>query len=540
MKTSIQDKPTGINKKEFYYHRHRHHPGLSTFIVRVLVGVIVLLTDSRVGVNIVAAANNVDGVYTGIGGDAYHSTAMVENEDSTIDIETDNSIGSVSQHMKKISRSLRGKDPTTMLAAADEGIDSHIEILQSLIKLQKEGSTKDKASTIRSLIGGIKEFNKDMKDIKEGNELTMNPELSKMMETIPDLPLDTFEMDMVEDEQLVEMFTQVLGFQDPDQMIEQAEGMKDLARTVTNILSVTPGRRRQLKDDPFEFDYDPFEFGTGGEFERPGQHFQPRFNFGNNVKFRDLMKKARDTARQRQYSRRGQPHNQGDKGRRLRVNERHLQRTNSLSQCKPTCDISDGECNCENLFDCVKNMSSYDITVLMTKEYIDDNGNYTSDGFIDVFDATDGAILSKLTRAQNNAEAADPSNVDQCENVLEEFHSTCNPNLAQGEVCPGGSVDYKSSFQLTVDQVCASVATDTKLLFEPIHRVFDVSNSCGLVRGQKVYVGCDTTYLSLEARQAQCYDQTQTGCSDADCSDKDLCSDCCSSNNKCYGGQGDW
>lgn len=150
-------------------------------------------------------------------------------------------------------------------------------------------------------------------------------------------------------------------------------------------------------------------------------------------------------------------------------------------------------------------MSSYDITVLMSKDYIDDdNGNFTSD-VVDVFDATDGAILSKLTRAQNNAEAADPTNEDQCERVFEEFHTTCNPNLAQGEVCPGGSVDYQSSFQLTVDQVCNSVHTDTKLLFEPIHRVFDVSNSCGLVRSQTVYLGCDTTFLSIEARQAQCY-----------------------------------
>jgi len=459
-----------------------------------------------------------------------------KEEDSSINIDANSIVGisSIGQHMKKITRSLRGKDPTTILAAADEGIDNHIEILQSFIKLQKEGSTKDKASTIRSFIGGFEDFNKDMKDMKEGNELTMNPELSKMMEAIPDLPLDTF--DMVADEQLVEMFTNILRFQDLDEIIEHAEGMKDLSRTVTDILSTTPGHRRYLKeDDPSGFDYDPFEFGTGEKFKRPGQghHFQPRFS---NSKLRDVMKKARDTARQRQYGRRGHLHNQGDHGRRLRVNERHLQRVDSLPQCRPLCDVTDSECNCDNLFDCVKNMSSYDITVLMTKEFIDDDGNYTSDDFIDVFDATDGAILSKLTRAQNNAETANPTNDDQCENVFEEFHTTCNPNSDEGEVCPGGSVDYQSSFQLTVDQVCSAVRTDIKLLFEPIHRVFDVS-SCGLVRSQKVYLGCDTTYLSFEALEAQCYEDT--GCSDADCADKD-CATCCTSSNQCYGGQGDW
>lgn len=98
------------------------------------------------------------------------------------------------------------------------------------------------------------------------------------------------------------------------------------------------------------------------------------------------MKKARDTARQRQYSRRGQPRHQGDQGRRLRVNERHLQRTKSLPQCKPTCDVTNTTCNCEKLFECVNDMSSYDITVLTTKEYIDDdNGNFTSDVVV-VFD----------------------------------------------------------------------------------------------------------------------------------------------------------
>ena len=537
MKISIHNKPI----KEWHYHRRRrHYPGLSTFI-RVLVGVILLLTDS--GVNIVAAVEkdnwNTEGAYDSL---LVKNGDEVSKEDTAIDIDTNSNIGisSISQHVKKISRSLRGKDPTAILAAVDEGIDNHIEIMQSLIKLQKEGSTKDKASTIRSFIGGFKDLSKDMrdmKDMKEGNELTMNPELSKMMEAIPDLPLDTF--DMVADEQLVEMFTNILRFQDLDQIIEHADGMKDFSRTVTDILSTTPGHRRYLKeDDPFGFDYDPFEFGTGEEFKRPGQghHFQPRFNFGSNSKFRDLMKKARDTARQRQFSQRGQPRNQGDQGRRLQVDERNQNRTASLPQCRPLCDVTDSECNCDNLFDCVENMSSYDITVMMTYEFIDNDGNYTSDDFIDVFDATGSAILSKLTRAQNNAEAADPTNAGQCENVFEEFHTTCNPNSDEGEVCPGGSVDYQSSFQLTVDQVCSAVHTDIKLLFEPIHRVFDVS-SCGLVRSQKVYVGCDTTYLLIEARQAQCYEDI--GCSDADCADKD-CATCCTSSNKCYGGQGDW
>jgi len=393
-------------------------------------------------------------------------------------------------------------------------------------------------------MGGLHDFSNGMKG--RDQEL-MSPELSKMMETIPSL--DNFEMDMATDEQLVEMFTHVLGFQDLDQMIGHTEGMKELSRTLTDIYSdvpLSPRHRRQLKNDPYEFvNYDgggPFEFGGEGMFQSGQGHFHPSFNFGNNVKVRDIMKKARDAARQRHVtgSRQRGNRNSQEKNRRLQVvDERHQNRTNALPQCFPQCDVTNNTCNCELLFECVDKMSSYDITVLMTKEYIDDDGTYTSgDDFINVFDATGDAILKKLTRAKAYAFDADPTNETQCMNVLEEFHSTCNPNV-QGEVCPGGSVEYQSAFQLSVDQVCTSVDTNTKLLFESIYDTFDNSTSCGLTRTQPVYVvGCNTTYLSIEARQAQCFGQI--GCSDADCSGEGDCDDCCTSNNKCFAGQGDW
>ena len=103
------------------------------------------------------------------------------------------------------------------------------------MKLQKEGNIKDKASTIRSLMGGLKDFGNGMKD---GDKELMNPELSKMMENIPSL--DNFEMDMATDEHLVEMFTHVLGLQDLDRMIEHTEGMKELSRTLTDFYSDVP------------------------------------------------------------------------------------------------------------------------------------------------------------------------------------------------------------------------------------------------------------------------------------------------------------
>ena len=287
--------------KKTYYHR-RQHQGLSAF-VRALVGAILLLTNSRIGVDIVAAVQKVD---RGHSGDPLSSstTLLVEDEedtkeDSAIDIDTDSNIdiSSISHHVKMISRSLRGNDHIATLAAADQGIDNQLEIVQSLMKLQKEGNIKDKASTIRSLMGGLKDFGNGMKD---GDKELMNPELSKMMETIPSL--DNFEMDMTTDEQLVEMFTHILGLQDLDQMIEHSEGMKELSRTLTDFYSDVPlssRHRRQLKDDPYEFINDgssPFEFGKEGKFQSGQGHFHPSFNFGNNIKLRDITKKARDSS----------------------------------------------------------------------------------------------------------------------------------------------------------------------------------------------------------------------------------------------------
>ena len=143
-----------------YYHR-RQHKGLSAF-VRALVGVILLLTNSRIGVDIVAAVEKVD---RGHSGDPLSSstTLLVEDEEDTKEdsaIDTDSNIGisSISHHMKTISRSLRGNDHIATLAAADQGLDNQLGIVQSLMKLQKEGNIKDKASTIRSLMGGLKDF----------------------------------------------------------------------------------------------------------------------------------------------------------------------------------------------------------------------------------------------------------------------------------------------------------------------------------------------------------------------------------------------
>lgn len=72
----------------------------------------------------------------------------------------------------------------------------------------------------------------------------------------------------------------------------------------------------------------------------------------------------------------------------------------------------------------------------------------------------------------------DPSNENECREVLEEAHSTCSPS----DSCTGQNTD---SIQLSVDEVCESVDTDIKLLFESIQDEFDLVFTCGFERAQE-------------------------------------------------------
>jgi uncharacterized protein YukE len=85
---------------------------------------------------------------------------------------------------------------------------------------------------------------------------------------------------------------------------------------------------------------------------------------------------------------------------------------------------------------------------------------------LDLFDA-DGGLRSKLQDLRNKVASSSSDNPDQCNAVLSQFHTACDPLQ---ESC---SQANQQSFQVTVDQVCAAVNTPTKLKFDAIGDEFD-------------------------------------------------------------------
>ena len=138
---------------------------------------------------------------------------------------------------------------------------------------------------------------------------------------------------------------------------------------------------------------------------------------------------------------------------------KHQARVDSLGEgiCPQACDPNDAECHCENLFTCVHNMTKYDLAVLVAGGFIDSNpesdqyGNFTiSAKSLSLFDAEEG-VKDKLARIQGTA--IDSTDLTQCNAVLEELFTACDPS----------KVTYSNpnteSFQVSTEQVCAVVNT---------------------------------------------------------------------------------
>ena len=54
-----------------------------------------------------------------------------------------------------------------------------------------------------------------------------------------------------------------------------------------------------------------------------------------------------------------------------KVISKHRTRQEAMEVCKPNCEVSNKECNCERLFECVKQLDEYDMAVLTAGGYID-------------------------------------------------------------------------------------------------------------------------------------------------------------------------
>ena len=154
------------------------------------------------------------------------------------------------------------------------------------------------------------------------------------------------------------------------------------------------------------------------------------------------------------------------------VMEKHRARKNAIGDvCSPQCEVNDMTCNCKKLFDCVQNMTEYDLAVLIAGGYVDTNTGSATYGELNIHASNlnlyqfDVGIKQKL--ADVKALAIPSRNPTQCTAVLEQFYSACDPTK---DSCSNAN---QQTFQVTVDQVCDAVNTRTKLKFEAIGDEYD-------------------------------------------------------------------
>ena len=169
--------------------------------------------------------------------------------------------------------------------------------------------------------------------------------------------------------------------------------------------------------------------------------------------------------------------------RRLRAETRVQRRrlaleTSGSNQCQEECPIDNTTCNCEQLFNCIKRMSVYDAAVLFADGYIitdfnDENfGSFTTDD-LNLYDVANGGLYEKFLAIQQYTDG--PANDDTCTKLLMEMHKPCD---STSTTCSHTNLQ---SYQLTVDQVCDGVNTDTKLNFEAIFDAYSLKPNCLLI-----------------------------------------------------------
>ena len=116
-------------------------------------------------------------------------------------------------------------------------------------------------------------------------------------------------------------------------------------------------------------------------------------------------------------------------------------------------------------------MSVYDAAVLFADGYIvtdmnnENFANFTTD-VLNLYDVTNDGLYGKFLEIQEYADG--PTNEEQCTNLLMEMHKPCDSTTA---TCSNVN---SQSYQLTVDQVCDGVNTDTKLYFEAILDAYSI------------------------------------------------------------------
>ena len=360
----------------------------------------------------------------------------------------------------------------------------------------KVGDKESAAVSLRSTVGNTDNLVQATEETKQ-----ISTGLNHLPEPVYDIPNANLDLDNIPNSMLGE-------FIQPKVFNQLHNFMKDFSDFVDQMdfsyISTADSHSHFSRKQPAAKD-EPFQFGFGSnsyQFDQSSFMFNSdsfgNFDFGglgarNAQDIHKKMKSAIKGFSMPKLSNFVSVHDHAA------VMEKHQARETALGDvCIPLCQVNDAQCNCNKLFDCVQNMTEYDLAVLTAGGYIDNTSGSSTYGEFRIqvnklvssffqnfaftlitYSTCLTALLyiqnlfnferigEKLQQVKSLVNISSSSDSTQCTNILKQFYSACDPTK---QSC---SIANPQTFQVTVDQVCDAVNTRTKLKFEAIGDEFD-------------------------------------------------------------------
>ena len=353
--------------------------------------------------------------------------------------------------LKDMSRRLRGSGPgddsADILQQVKEFATSVSGSLRGIQNFYQDGNTQAAGASLKILVGDTDTLTQTAKETKQisGADLreASHAISSGMPVALSDVPDD--------------LFGQVIHPQAFDKLVEFsgefAESFNSLDVSVTAPTGGAQSSHKNTnrfthinhgnKNEGFDFLSHPQSY-----FKHHMQHHQKGFSLPNvSIFFSAEDQKI--------------------------IMAKHQVRQDALGEdtCPPEFEVTDWAGNCGKLFSCVEDMTEYDMLVLGVDGFIDTQKDSETFGELtlhanelNLYDM-DHDIRTKLAEVKSLV-TEDPTQ-EQCNAVLERFHSACDPSE---DAC---SKANQQSFQVSTEKVCASVNTKVKVKFEAIGDEFD-------------------------------------------------------------------
>lgn len=387
--------------------------------------------------------------------------------------------------LTKLSRDihLRGSDPEVTVATTKNILQKHLESIEALQRMYQNGDNDGLASVLETILSDKKTLKLAISQMKEiSGEDPFGGE---------DVPLDSIVEEITRGDIEID-FVEAFRQSDFNSLVDDMKHISEILNNVDSSLFSHSHSHRRMAN---LFDQDGGSSSSSSNSSRRSHdtifHKKQKSQFTTNT-FSQYAKLFENTGNifpvgsgRGKASYRPLPHfhriwrgsadDRDRAARKLRVSDRNTRRRLAAEQCTAPCSIDDASCNCRRLYDCLNELSTYDLAVLTLRGYIVLDGigigDITNDS-VDVFDLGDGGLTKRFDFFKGRASMADPEDQEQCTRVLEELHSSCSPTEFS---C---SDTNNQAYQLSVDEVCDAVDTNVKLNLETIFDVFSTKPIC--------------------------------------------------------------